>query len=140
MSFKVKCTPHAIRCNLSFPSLRSTNTETTLPTPISSAAHILTPPFRSIEAEASPQNPLPHYLFALQERTTTLLPSKRCKATVSTRNCFQKKHQRPYGHMVPYRNSFIGNHSTVHSENTGAVVHPPQLLKPLCFHSTVNKD
>lgn len=43
-------------------------------------------------------------------------------------------------HMAPYRNSLIGNHSTAHSENAGAVVHPPQLLKPLCFHSTVNKD
>lgn len=48
--------------------------------------------------------------------------------------------QRPYGHTVRCRNSLIGNHFVAHSENAGALVPPPQLVKPLRFHSTINKD
>lgn len=43
-------------------------------------------------------------------------------------------------HTVRCRNSLIGNHFVAHSENAGALVATPQLVKPLRFHSTLNKD
>lgn len=92
------------------------------------------------KAEAPPQNPFPHYIFALKERMM-LLPSKRYKTTVFPRNCFHKKKpRRTYGHRAPCKNSLIGNHFIAHSENAGAIVHSPKPLKPPSFHFTVNND
>lgn len=55
---------------------------------------------------------------------------------------FSSPEKKIKGHMVPYRSSLIyekASHGIIR-ENSGAVGHPHQLLKPHCFHSIVNKD